>query len=327
MRASRLLSILLLLQTRGRMTARELAEEAGVSVRTVYRDIEALSAAGIPVYGDPGPAGGYDLLDGYRTRLTGLTEDEASTLFLAGLPGPAAELGLGALLATAELKVLAALPPGLRESAALARERFLLDAPGWFRADDRPPHLAAVAAAVWEQRPLRLRYGARGGTRERAIDPLGLVLKGGVWYLVALAGDDPSADVRTYRVSRIDSLDPLPGRVRRPAGFDLAAYWREASDGFLADLQGGRATVRISPAGVGLLPHLADPWVARTTTAAASPPDANGWVRTEFPFESEDVAVGQLLRFGPEIEVLAPASLRRRVAAAARTMAALYDAE
>ncbi len=321
MRASRLLSILLLLHARGRMTARELAEEVGVSVRTVYRDIDALSTSGIPVYGDPGPTGGYDLLDGYRTRLTGLTEDEAGALFLAGVPGPATELGLGALLATAELKVLAALPPGLRASATLARERFLLDAPGWFRSEDRPSHLAGVAAAVWEQRPLRMHYGGRGGTRERAIDPLGLVLKGGVWYLVARAGND----VRTFRVSRITSLDALPGHVQRPDGFDLAAFWREATNGFLADMQGGRAEVRIFPRGLALLPHLADPWVAQTAMDSAAPPEPDGSVRTVVPFESEDVAVEQFLRFGPDLEVLAPPTLRRRMAEAARTLAALYD--
>ncbi len=323
MRSSRLLSILLLLQTRGRMTARELADEAGVSVRTIYRDIDALSAAGIPVYGDPGPTGGYALLDGYRTRLTGLTEEEAGALFLAGLPGPAAELGLGAMLATAELKVLAALPPGLRESATLARERFLLDAPGWFRPEDRPPHLAAVAAAVWEQRPLRMRYGRRGSARDRAINPLGLVLKGGVWYLVARPADGDGP--RTYRVSRIESLDDVAGRFERPEGFDLAVYWRDASAAFLAEMQGGRAEVRISPRGMALLPHLADPWVASVAMDSAAPPDPDGWVRTTVPFESEDVATDQLLRFGPEIEVLAPADLRRRMADAARTMAAFYD--
>ncbi len=320
MRASRLLSILLLLQTRGRLTARALAEEVGVSVRTVYRDLDALAAAGVPVRSEPGPAGGYDLVEGYRTRLTGLTPDEAGALFLAGVPGPADELGLGALLAAAELKLLAALPPGLRTSAALARERFLLDAPGWFREGDRPPHLAAVAAAVWEQRRLTLRYHGASGEAGRTVDPLGLVLKGGVWYLVAGA----EGEARTYRASRIVAVEVGEGRFERPAGFDLAAYWQAAMEDFQARLHADRATLLLSPRGLGLLPHLLDPWAARTAAASASAPDGRGWVGVVVPIESVEVAAAQLLGFGAEAEVLGPPELRRRLADAGRALAELY---
>ncbi|MEA2513935.1 MAG: hypothetical protein QOJ59_3422, partial [Thermomicrobiales bacterium] len=229
MRASRLLSILLLLQTRGRMTAQALADELEVSVRTVYRDVDSLSAAGVPVYGDRGPDGGYQLLDGYRTRLTGLTADEAESLFLAGVPGPAAELGLGTVLAAAQLKLMAALPPELRSRAGRIRERFHLDAPGWFQDAEQPPYLAAVADAVWNQKRLRVRYQRWGGEVERALDPLGLVLKGGAWYLVgAVAGQE-----RTYRISRILELETLDERCERPEGFDLVGYWTTWSEQFL----------------------------------------------------------------------------------------------
>src|SRR5262245_11112504 len=226
MRASRLLTILLILQARGRTTAQELANELEVSVRTVYRDVESLGAAGVPVYSERGPAGGYQLLDGYRTRLTGLTSAEAESLFLAGMPGPAAELGLGTVLAAAQLKLLAALPPELRSRAARIRERFYLDAPGWFHEADQTPYLAAVADAVWHQRALRVRYRRWGGEVERTLEPLGLVLKAGAWYVVARVDEQP----RAYRVARILDLVVLDRRFERPGDFDLAAFWQTWSE-------------------------------------------------------------------------------------------------
>ncbi|CAL9660465.1 helix-turn-helix transcriptional regulator [Streptomyces sp. enrichment culture] len=207
MRASRLVTLLLLLQNRGRMTARQLAEELEVSVRTVYRDVEALGAAGIPLYGDAGHAGGYRLVDGYRTRLTGLTADEAQAAFLAALPGAAAELGLSEALVTAQLKLRAALPAELREHAERIQERFLLDAPGWYGDVDRAPHLTAAAAAVWARRAVVLRYRRWRAPEEieRRVEPYGLVLKAGRWYLVA---GGPSG-IRTYRIDRILELREL----------------------------------------------------------------------------------------------------------------------
>ena len=216
MRASRLLSTLLLLQTRGRMTAKEIAGELEVSVRTVYRDVEALSAAGVPVYADRGSTGGYQLLDGYRTKLTGLTADEAEALFLGGGPGAAAELGLGSVLAGAQLKLLAA----LRRRAARIRERFHLDAPGWFREPDAPEFLDVVADAVWRQKRLLVQYKKWNGVEvERTLEPLGLVLKGAAWYFVAKGRQR----INAFRVNRIQSVSTLDEHFERPEGFDLAA--------------------------------------------------------------------------------------------------------
>jgi len=220
MRASRLVQLLLLLQTNGKMTAGRLADELEVSVRTIYRDIEALSGAGVPIYAEPGPGGGVRLVDGYRTRLTGLTAEEAEALALSGLPGAASELGLGTVLAAAQLKVDAALPPELRSRAVRMRERFHLDAPGWFAREEPVPHLAGLSRAVWEEQRVEIRYEKWDGEVKRALDPLGLVLKAGVWYLVALSGRTRSP--RTFRVSRVCGVRELEGACLRPDDFDLA---------------------------------------------------------------------------------------------------------
>jgi predicted DNA-binding transcriptional regulator YafY len=175
MRASRLLSILILLQLRGRLTAEALAAEFEVSLRTIYRDIDQLSAAGVPVYADRGPGGGFSLLDGYRTKLTGLTAAEAQALALAGLPGPAADLGLGEALGAGRLKLLAAIPDGMREGAGRVGERFHFDPTDWYRRASVPPHLAAVARAVWAERRLRIRYESWSRTVRRTVDPVNLI--------------------------------------------------------------------------------------------------------------------------------------------------------
>lgn len=214
MRASRLVNILLLLQSRGGMTARQLADELEVSVRTIHRDVEELSAAGVPVYAERGPLGGIRLVDGYRTRLTGMTADEAEALFLAGLPGPAAQLGLGTVVAAAQLKVMAALPPELRSRASRLVQQFHLDAAGWFQANEEVPHLATLSTAVWEGRNVAVDYD-RGDVVSRTLGPLGLVLKGGVWYVVAAV----DGQIRTYRASRVVGATLLDEPVDRPEGF------------------------------------------------------------------------------------------------------------
>ncbi|MFD3755695.1 helix-turn-helix transcriptional regulator [Streptomyces sp. NPDC058622] len=319
MRADRLLTLLLLLQNRGHTTAPQLAAELEVSVRTVYRDIEALGASGVPVHADRGPAGGYRLADGYRTRLTGLTDAQAGSLFLAGAPGPARDLGFGADLAAAQLKLQAALPAALAGRVRHLQDRFHLDAPAWFRDAEPVPHLARIAQAVWDQRVLRTHYRRWSGEVHRVLRPLGLVVKGGIWYLVAEA----EGTVRTYRVARFLAVDTTDDAFERPVGFDLAAYWRRSTGRLTEALHQETAELRLSPRGRKLLPM----WFGSAgvrALAEAEPADERGWVRLHLPVESRAVAVGDLLRLGVEAEVLGPPELRRAVAETAAAVADRY---
>ncbi|MFI5834138.1 helix-turn-helix transcriptional regulator [Micromonospora sp. NPDC051300] len=322
MRASRLVSLLLLLQTRGRMTAGELAEALEVSVRTVYRDVESLGAAGVPVYADRGPAGGYRLLAGWRTRLTGLTGPEADALFLAGLPGPAAELGLASAVAAAELKVRAALPDELADRSGRIRQRFHLDAPGWFRHPEPVPHLETLAGAVWEDRLVELRYRRWRAPREvtRLVAPLGVVLKAGRWYLVARCDDE----LRTYRVGAVLDATVTDERFDRPDGFDLAGYWREWTARYERDVYRDQARIRLTAAALEFMPYVFPPEMSRAARAAAGEPGPDGWLETTVPIESVRHAHGELLKLGAEVEVLAPAELRARFTATAHALTRLY---
>ena len=318
MRSSRLMNLLLLLQARGRVSATELAAETQVSVRTVLRDIEELSLAGVPVRAMRGAAGGFELMPGWRTRLTGLTPIEARAMFMAGMSGPAAQLGLGDAAAAAQLKLLAALPEGWQADAERVLSRFHLDTVGWYRREDTVPHLAAVADAVWNERRLMLHYESWKGLVERRVEPLGLVVKAGEWYLVARAG----ASERTYRVSNIRSLQV--GRAfRRPRRFDLAAHWKASIERFEAGLYRGTATVRATERGLARL-RASSAAVAEAIDAASSSVDAKGCRDVTIPIESVDDGAFQVLRAGAEVEALTPAELRERVAAEAQRIARLY---
>ncbi len=309
MRASRLLSILTTLQARGRVTAGELAADREVSLRTIYRDIDALSAAGIPVYSERGSEGGYRLLDGYRTQLNGLSAKEAEALFMMGFSGLAADLGLGSVMMAAQTKLMSAVPASLRAGAEQMRARFHLDAPAWFAEPEEPGHLPLVASAVWDQYPIRIRYRSWKSERERVVEPLGLVLKGGAWYLVGQVENDR----RTFKVSRILDLMVMDRRFERPASFDLEAYWRAGTRRLEAQLYPNIAHVRISPWGVRMLSALMSPYV-RSETTIASEPDGEGWRTASMPVGSARQACVDLLRFGPEIEVLGPLELRAKMA-------------
>ncbi|WP_343520083.1 WYL domain-containing protein [Sphingomonas sp.] len=319
MRASRLVSILLLLQARGRTTAQALADEFEVSVRTIYRDIDDLSASGVPVYADRGRDGGFQLLEGYTTRLTGMTPAEAESLFLSGLEGPAAELGLGASTAAARRKLLAALPAARREDASRVAARFHLDPIDWFRAASDLAFLPQLAAAVWGATRIRVRYESWEAVADRTLAPLGLVLKGGIWYLVAIGSSVP----RTYRVDAIRALEATGETFERPADFDLATHWAASVHAFEAGLYRGIARVRLSPLGLTRLPVLAAAAIAMARRTASAP-DAAGWVSADIPIESIDHAARELLKLGAEVEVLEPAGLRDAMRGIARALAARY---
>ncbi|MCX5313536.1 YafY family protein [Streptomyces sp. NBC_00154] len=322
MRAARLIKMVLLLQSRPAMTAAELARELEVSERTITRDAQALSEAGVPVYADRGRAGGYRLVGGYRTRLTGLARNEAEALFLSGLPSALREMGLEDAASAARLKVSAALLPSLRDASDTAAQRFHLDAPGWYQEPVTPELLPAVAEAVWDDRMVKARYrrGGPGSEVERELAPYGLVLKAGVWYVCARAG----TDLRVYRIDRFAAVAVTDERFVRDEDFDLPGFWDERAAQFARSILRTEVTVRVSEAGVGRLPHLVDRSAALDALDAAGPPDADGWRTVVLPVESLDVAYSQLLSLGPELEVLEPAALRTRFGAAAERLSDLY---
>jgi predicted DNA-binding transcriptional regulator YafY len=328
MRAARLIKMVLLLQARPAMTAAELAAELEVSERTVTRDAQALSDAGVPVYAERGRAGGYRLVGGYRTRLTGLARDEAEALFLSGLPAALREMGLQDAASAARLKVSAALLPSLRDASSSAARRFHLDAPSWYHEPETPGLLPVIADAVWDDRLLRARY-RRGGGRAagdegtevaRELAPYGLVLKAGVWYLCARAGDD----FRVYRIDRFTAVETADERFERDETFDLPGFWEERAAGFARSLLRTEVTVRVSGRGARMLAYTGDRAAAAAALAEASEPGPDGWRTLTLPVESLDVAYGQLLALGPELEVLAPESLRARFADAAERLREMY---
>lgn len=321
MKASRLLSILMLLQARGRMTAGALAQAMEVSQRTILRDIDQLSAAGVPLWGERGRQGGFQLREGWSTQLTGMTEPEANALLLSGLPGPATELGLGAAAASARLKMVASLPGAWREQAARVGERLHIDPVDWYRARDTPRFLREVADAVWQGRRLSVDYESWRGTTHLELEPLGLVLKAGAWYLLAqTVGKD---GVRTYRIASLLALRTTGRSFRRPRGFDLARAWQESANRFESELRRLQARVRVSPRGMAwfgndraqvvVLPAEASDRMARSS-----------WRQALIRVESIEQGARQLLGFGAEVEVLEPPELRAEMLRQARRLTATY---
>ena len=317
MRASRLLSILTTLQAKGHVTARALADECEVSLRTIYRDVEALSAAGIPVYSERGSSGGYRLLDGYRVRLNGLSITEAEALFLAGLMRQATDLGLGPVAASARNKLLAALPAELRPAAM--RARFHLDAPAWFAEGERLEYLPLVADAVWNEHPIVMVYQSRDAESERTVEPLGIILKGGAWYLAAQSG----GDVRSYRVSRIRKLQVLERRFDYPAAFDIEAYWTQSAARYEEGLHPNRAEISLSPRGMAAMNEVLPPYM-RGSAVIADEVDERGWRSVTLSVGSIEHAAIEILRLGTEAEVISPPELRSRLAEIGQALTDIY---
>lgn len=317
MRADRLLSILLLLQVHKRMTARELATRLEVSERTIHRDMESLSASGVPVTAERGIGGGWLLLDSYRTNLTGLNEAEIQTLFLSRPAQLLSDLGLHGASESALIKLLATLPTLSRHNAEYARQRIHIDISGWHHTEEDIACLPILQEAVWQERKLRFTYH-RGNDLpvERIGDPLGLVAKGSTWYFVAAI----DGETRTYRVSRIQDATVLDEISSRPPSFDLAAYWGQSTTQFKAQLPRYDATIRIQPDTLS--------WIRYTFKYArieqSGPPDDEGWLPLTIQFETEAEACQYMLGLGPQAEVLAPESLRERVSQRAQEVLAFY---
>ncbi|MEU3192455.1 WYL domain-containing protein [Streptomyces sp. NPDC006992] len=331
MRAARLIRMVLLLQARRELTAAELAAELEVSERTVSRDVLALSEAGVPVYADRGRAGGYRLVGGYRTRLTGMGRSEAEALFLSGVPSALRDLGLADAASAARLKVSAALDPALGDVHDSAAQRFHLDAPGWWQAPETPALLPALADAVWSDRRILVRYrrGNAPGDREveRELEPHGLVLKAGRWYLAARvpadAGRADRSPWRVYRVGRFTEVAVHDAHFDRDGGFDLAGFWTEHAAAFARSLLRSEVTLRLTGPGARRLRYVTDRAAADEALAGGTE-DERGRTTVVLGVESEEVGFEQLLMLGPECEVLGPPSLRQRFADAARRTAALY---
>jgi len=317
MRADRLLSLLLTLQTEGKVKAKELARRLEVSPRTIYRDLDALTAAGVPVYAEPGPTGGVALLDGYRTQLTGLSGAELQTLFFGKPQALLQDLGLSNVADAALLKLLASLPVTSRPKASSARQHLYIDTTGWATSRDAVPLLPLVYEAVQQERRVTLRYARSDKAVTRLVDPLGLIARGSTWYLIAAVEEE----LRTYRVSRVQGLEVMNEACIRPKDFDLAAYWEASKTAFREQLPRYPVTVRAKPDIVERM--RVSGRYARVVTEAQTA-DEDGWLRLGLLFEVAWEACEYLLSFGPAVEVVEPTELRGQIAHLAQQTAHLY---
>jgi len=350
MRSDRLLAVLLLLQAHRRLSAGEIARRLEVSVRTVYRDIESLSQAGVPVYMERGRNGGCGIVDGYRVDASGLTADEARALFVVSGGETLADLGLATDLQSALRKLMTTLPDAQRPAARRARDRVVVEPRGWMRNRDEAPFLGTVQRAVWQEQQLRLSYRSSGSavTRERLLDPYGLVAKGGAWYLIAAEaqvdgaeGGTAAAEVpepRMYRVSRIEAAEVGDEPARRPADLDLERLWESMRDRVEERGPGVAVTLRVRAGRADLVRRMTraqltgpieriDPLPFGEESPAElsqDPMPADDWITFRMPFVAVGAALGVLLGFGADVEVLGPPGVRSAMAKAAAEIVDLY---
>lgn len=316
MRADRLLSILLLLQVNTRLTARELADRLEVSERTILRDMEALSATGVPVTAERGAGGGWHLLQAYRTDLTGLNAAEAQTLFLTRSSRLLADLGMGRIADAALIKLMASLPAGSRRDVEHTRERLHVDGAGWFKLDEAFPWLPLIQEAVWRERRVQMDYQRADGTAvSRLVDALGLVAKGSVWYLVGAV----EGEMRSYRVSRVRQAQVTEEPCARPEGFNLAAFWEQSVTEVKAGIPCYPVRVRVGSELLTRMRRTQSPRIEREEEV-----DENGRTILSVMFETEDEACDFILQLGSRIEVLEPPALRTRVRQIAESIVTLY---
>lgn len=315
MRADRLVSILLLLQNHGRMTAKDLAEKLEVSERTIHRDMEALSMAGIPVFAERGTNGGWTLTEGYRTDLTGLKESELQSLLLVSPTVQLHDLGMRDSFEAAWQKLLAASPATTRQNAQLVRQRIHIDGAGWHPSTESFPSLSTVQEAVWQERALFIRYQRGEDEVERIVHPLGLVAKRSTWYFVAQVEND----IRTYRISRLTFARMLEDSFVRPEGFDLASYWEQSTADFQLSLPRYPAHIR---ARESLLTRLQQ---ERYLQIKSTHPVDREWVDAHVQFHTLESACEMVLGYGSLMQVIEPQELRSRVISEATAILDLYN--
>jgi predicted DNA-binding transcriptional regulator YafY len=318
MRGDRLISILLLLQTHGRMTAKDLAEKLEVSERTIYRDMDALSGTGIPVVAERGQHGGWSLLEDYRTDLTGLKESEIRALFVSPSAHLLEDLGLTRTSEEARNKLIASLPSTYRENAKDVWNRIHIDTSSWRKQKEKTASLEVIKEAIWKEIKLRITYQRPDGeTVERVVAPLGLVAKGDLWYIVAAK---ENGEFRNYRASRIQNAETLDECFERPQGFDLAQYWSSSTQNFIKRLPSYEVKVEVSPHILSRLTFTGR--FARVREVGER--SGSTWIPVTLSFDTEEEAKGYLLAFADQVRVIEPYCLQQKVLEMAEAAVAFY---
>lgn len=314
MKASRLLSILMILQARKHRTADQLAEELEVSARTIHRDVDELSAAGVPIYAERGRQGGFRLLDGYQTKLTGLDANEASVLMLSGIGTALDDLGLTDALSQTERKLMAALPEATRGKAAMVADRFHLDPFSWYRKKEETPYATVIAQAVWADQRISIHYESWKGPIQRDLDAIAVVLKAGDWYLIGRA-----QSMRVYKIANVNSVVVLESKFERPTDFDVCKFWGEWITSFEVRIRSNRARLRVTQKGQNLLKGM-----GRIPIAHFSVSDQPDFTDIDLAVEDEANTVRQILSLGAEAKVMAPETLRLAVQNEVSRLAGYY---